>query len=305
MTLVGHSKRMQEVSRQINEAASTDVNVLILGETGTGKGVVARAIHERLVRRKGPFVNVDLPNVPQTLAESELLGHRRGAFSDAKEDRAGHFERAHRGTIFLDEIGVLRHELQEKLLKPIAEKEITPLGSPRSVTVDVKVIAATNTDLRQAVAQGTFRADLYRRLNEYTIALPPLRERPEDIPLLACAFLDKYARQYNKKTRGLSHTAMQQLVRYHWPGNVGKLESAIKAAVSTGKEVLFSWDFPAAIHQTPRERAQGQLKSVEEVEKAHIMEVLEFTRGNKTKAAAILGYRTTQTLYNKLDHYGI
>jgi len=305
MTLVGHSKQMQEVYRQINDAASTDVNVLILGETGTGKGVVARAIHERSARRKGPFVNVDLPNVPQTLAESELLGHKRGAFSDAKEDRAGHFERAHRGTIFLDEIGVLRRELQEKLLKPIAEKEITPLGSQRSMTVDVKVIAATNTDLGQAVAHGTFRADLYRRLNEYTFELPPLRERPEDIPLLACYFLDTYARQYNKRTRGFSHTAMQQLMRYPWPGNVGELESSIKAAVSTDKEVLFSWDVPATTRQTLPARERGKPKSVEEVEKAHIMEVLEFTRGNKTKAATILGYRTTQTLYNKLDTYGI
>jgi transcriptional regulator with PAS, ATPase and Fis domain len=243
--------------------------------------------------------------VPQTLAESELLGHKRGAFSDAKEDKAGHFERAHRGTIFLDEIGVLHRELQEKLLKPIAEKEITPLGSQRSMTVDMKVVAATNTDLQQAVVQGTFRADLYRRLNEYTIELPPLRERPEDIPLLACYFLDTYARQYNKGTRGFSHTAMQQLGRYHWPGNVGELESSIKAAVSTGKEALFSWDVPATIRQTPPARERGKPKSVEEVEKEHIMEVLEFTKGNKTQAAAILGYRTTQTLYNKLDNDGI
>lgn len=305
--LVGGSKKMREVYEKIREAASTDASVLIVGETGTGKGAVARAIHERSSRSSGSFVNVDLTNIPQSLAESELFGYRRGAHSEAKEDKKGRFELAHKGTIFLDEIGILQQELAPKLLKPIDEKEIVRLGDERPRNVDIRVIAASNKDLGQAVSQGAFPRDLYRRLRKIEIRLPSLRERQEDVPLLAHYFLDKYAKQYGKKTREISRTALQRLSEYHWPGNVGELEAYIEAAVSTDKEILFSWDFPGEIQnvEVTRKEEKGRPKSMDEVEKEHILEVLEFTQGNKTEAYKILGYRSRQTLLNKLREYGI
>jgi transcriptional regulator with GAF, ATPase, and Fis domain len=313
MALVGKSEKMRETARRILSAASTDVNVLLLGETGTGKGVVARAIHEESARHNRPFINVDLTNLPATLAESELFGYRRGAFSDAKTDKKGRFELAHKGTIFLDEIGALSPDLQAKLLKPIAEKEITRLGDEKPIEVDVRVIAATNKILDSAVAQGTFARDLYRRINNFRIQLPPLREHKEDIPLLAFYFLDKYAKLYDKQTRAISHRAMRLLARYNWPGNIGELEGYIAAAVSEGKEVLFSWDFPAALQQAapaaeretvPPGAPEQAPKSMEQAEKEHILEALEFTSGNITKAAEILKL-SRQTVLNKMDQYGI
>ncbi len=305
-TLVGGSKKMRQVYEKIQEAASKDTSVLILGETGTGKGVVARAIHAQSSRSHGPFVDVDLPNIAKEAAESELFGHVRGAFTGAVTDKKGRFELAHKGTIFLDEIGVLQKELEPKLLKPVDEKEITRMGDERPRKVDIRIIAATNRDLGQAVSQGDFPRDLYQRLRKIEIRIPPLRERREDVPLLAHYFLDKYAKQRGKKTREISRSALQRLSEYYWPGNVRELEADIDAAVSADKEILFSWDFPAEIQEleAPRE-AKGRPKSMGEVEKEHILEVLEFTQGNKNQAYQILGYGSRQTLLNKLDEYGI
>lgn len=307
MRLIWASERMKGVARQIEHAAATDVMVLLLGETGTGKGLVARTIHDRSSRRKGPFVDVDLTNIPPTLAESELLGYEPGAHSKAEKLRKGRFELAHSGTIFLDEIGVLKAEVQDKLRKPIDEKIITRLGSERSISVDVRVIAATSLDLKKAIDKGDFALDLYRRLaSQIVIDIPPLRDRREDIPLLAHYYLDKYSKGYGRRTRWISRTAMQGLLGYNWPGNVGELQDRVKALVSAGKEVLFSWDLPPEIQQAGLKESETkkQPKTMAQVEKEHIMEVLEFTRGNKTQACKILEV-VRMTLLNKMDEYGI
>jgi DNA-binding NtrC family response regulator/pSer/pThr/pTyr-binding forkhead associated (FHA) protein len=307
-TLVGNrnSPTMAPVYQQIARAASTDEPVLLLGETGTGKGAVALAIHAQSSRHKEPFVDVDPPNIPRDLVGSELLGHTRGAFTGATEDKKGRFERADKGTIFLDEIGALSSEWQANLLKPIADKQITRLGAGRPTKVDVRVIAATDKDLDQARARGTFSDALYHRLNRFRIYLPPLRERKEDIPLLSYYFLDLYAKKYGKNTKTISHTAIQYLRQYEWPGNIRELEGYISTAVSTGKDVLFSWDFPPAIQQVVEEQggAKETPAGMEEVEKKQILEVLAYTKGNKKRAYTVLGW-SHHTLRYKMDKYGI
>lgn len=321
-TIVGSRKRLQNLFKQIDGAASRNIPVLILGETGTGKGVVAHQIHKKS-KRQGEFVNVNLPSIPKDLAESELFGHKKGAFTGAIEDKPGRFELADKGTLFLDEIGVLSKEVQVKLLKPVHEREITRLGEGQPRSVDVRIIAATNKDLINEIAQGNFADDLYQRLRPIEIRLPPLRERREDIPLLVHYFLDKYAQQEGNQTCEISRTALQRLSEYQWPGNIRELEGYIQAAVAPNKEVLFSWDFSSEIQQvTPalgeqkpegkvsedekehrrndQQQTKKHLKSLAEVEREHIYEVLEYTKGNKTRACEILGCSRT-TLLKKLN----
>lgn len=318
--VIGKSKKMQEVYRQIREAAGSSQEVLLYGETGTGKELVAKAIHDLSSRKDKPYVIVDLTSIGTgEMADSTLFGHLRGAYSaPGQTTRKGRFELADKGTIFLDELSSLELKLQEKLLRPIQEGEIQRVGDEKLTKVDVKVIAATNVDPEDAVRRGVLRSDLYQRLKGRMITLPPLRERQEDIPLLAHYFLDRFAKQHCKRTRGISHTAMRQLLAFPWPGNVRELENCIMAAVSRDKEVLFSWEFNLKNQPTESQRGEGQdsekageqvgesqkPKRMDEFEKEKIMEVLGHTGGNLTKAAELLGI-ARMTLLNKMDKYGI
>jgi transcriptional regulator with PAS, ATPase and Fis domain len=229
--IIGESPRMQEVFQLLELAAPTDATVLLLGETGTGKELIARAIHQNSPRREGPFVVVNCAAIPETLLESDLFGHERGAFTGAAQRKIGRFAAAHGGTIFLDEIGELPPALQAKILRVIQYKEFEPLGSTQTHRVDVRIIAATNRSLWEEVREGRFREDLFYRLNVVSITLPPLRQRPEDIPLLAQYFFDLYTRKNQRSIRGLEPAVLARLQAYHWPGNIRELENVIERAV--------------------------------------------------------------------------
>jgi DNA-binding NtrC family response regulator len=238
--MVGSSEAMHRVFETIRTVADTDVTVLITGESGTGKELVARAIHQGSRRREKNFVPVNCPTLPEHILETELFGYVKGAFTDAKQDKQGLFQEAQEGTLFLDEIGDLPINLQTKLLRVLQEKEIKPLGSPKSLKVDVRVLASTNRDLKKKMAQGEFREDLYYRLNVISLHLPPLRERPEDIPLLAGHFLKKYSAEYGKKGLKPGPGFMEELGRQDWPGNVRELENAIRRAVILSRDSLIT-----------------------------------------------------------------
>ncbi|HOJ14487.1 MAG TPA: sigma-54 dependent transcriptional regulator, partial [Deltaproteobacteria bacterium] len=241
--LVGSHPKMQRVYEQILTAAETDLTVLILGETGTGKELVARSIHSRSERRSRPFVVINCAAIPENLLESEFFGHEKGAFSGAVSQRIGKFEKAHTGTIFLDEIGDIPLDLQAKILRVLEDHKITRLGSNREIELDFRVICATNRPIQDMIKKELFREDLYYRINVLPIIIPPLRERREDIPLLAGHFMAKYSKKLNSPVKGISPRAMEQLERYRWPGNVREMENVIQhAMVSTRSECIT--DFP-------------------------------------------------------------
>ncbi|SFN01628.1 sigma-54 interaction domain-containing protein [Thermodesulforhabdus norvegica] len=307
--IVGKSKGIEEVLRLIDQVADSNMTVLIYGETGTGKELVARAIHENSKRASGPLVRVNCAAIPDTLLESELFGHEKGAFTGAMTRRRGRFEEAHKGTIFLDEVGELSPTAQAKLLRVLQEKEFEPLGSSRVVRVDVRVIAATNKNLEEAVEQGKFRADLYFRLNAFPIYIPPLRERGADILLLADHFVCKYAKEFGKPVRRISTSAIEMLMSYHWPGNVRELENCIERAV-----LLAEGDTIDAVHLPPslqmkkkseNEPVRGKLETlVGTYERDLIVDALKETRGNISEAARILG-TTRRIIHYKAKKYGI
>lgn len=294
-TIVGQSAKIREVCRRIGSLAKSDVTVLIQGESGTGKEIVANAVHAHSRRCRGPIVKVNCAALSETLLESELFGHVKGAFTGAIRDRHGRFKQADRGTLFLDEIGSMSLTGQAKLLRALQEQEFEPVGSSVSVRVDARVIAATNTDLVSAVRAGTFREDLYYRLNVFPIRLPPLRERPEDIPLLTAHFLRHYASALGKGVPALAPATSRLLAEYPWPGNVRELQNAVEHAVIIADSATI---LPTSLPLNLAQLAQGAgdqahapyLRSrLNELEKQMLIEALARAGGVKKRAAELLG----------------
>lgn len=303
--ILGKSKPMQAVFDLIKRVADSPTNILITGESGTGKELVAKAIHFNSERKEAPFVPVNCAAIPEQLLESELFGHMRGAFTDAKMDKRGLFEEAQKGTLFLDEISELPLMLQAKLLRAIQEKEIRRVGANKSIPIDVRIIAATNLNLAEEVKAKRFRDDLYYRLNVIELKLPPLRDRREDIPLLVNAFLKRCGDARGKEVKGVSEAALAMLLDYAWPGNVRELENVIERAVTlTRGEKVTPDDLPAAVQGARGDRrvldeAAEKTMPLHEVEKEYIKKILEKTGGNKYQAAHALGI-DRKTLYRKL-----
>lgn len=303
--ILGKSKAMQVVFDLIRRVADSPTNVLITGESGTGKELVAKAIHYNSDRRDAPFVPVNCAAIPEQLLESELFGHMRGSFTDAKVDKRGLFEEAQKGTLFLDEISELPLMLQAKLLRAIQEREIRRVGATKSISVDVRIIAATNLNLADEVKNKRFREDFYYRLNVIELQLPPLRERREDIPILVDAFLKKCADSRGKQVKGLSEGALAMLVDYAWPGNVRELENVVERAVTLSHgDMIGADDLPIQVQGARGDRrildeATERILPLHEVEKEYIVRILEKTGGNKYQAAHVLGI-DRKTLYRKL-----
>jgi DNA-binding NtrC family response regulator len=300
--LVGRSTAMRAVFDLIEAVADTSVTVLVLGESGTGKELVARAIHRRSPRAAGPFVAVNCGGLPETLIESELFGHERGAFTGAVARHKGRFELAQGGTLLLDEIGEIGPKTQVDLLRVIDSRRYTRVGGTEELTADVRVIAATNRDLQAEVKAWRFREDLFYRLNVVTIRVPPLRERREDIPLLAAHFLEHYAKQMSRPSRSFSPEASALLLSHDWPGNVRELANAVERTVAVGRtEIIQATDLP--IEPPPPQQA-GTGRSLQDVERKHIEAILAETEWNITHAATTLGIDRV-TLYNKIKRYGL
>ena len=299
--LIGESKALHTVLKAIAKAARTAATILLCGESGTGKEIVARAIHYNSKRGAAPFVPINCGAIPENLLESELFGYVKGAFTDASETRAGFFQTADKGTIFLDEISEASLAMQIKLLRVLQDKEILMLGSNRSTKVDVRIMTATNKDLEDLVKKGRFREDLFYRLNVVTITIPPLRERENDIILLVRHFINKFSKEFEKSTLDISDEALEILVDYHWPGNVREVENIIQRLVVMAEtEVIEVSDLPSLMRFSAR-KAPHVDRTLAEVEAEHIRRVLASTDGNKTKAARILGI-DRKTLREKLNN---
>ena len=299
----GRSPAMRKVFQTIEKVAGTDANVLILGENGTGKEIAARELHRLSSRSSEIFVTVDMASLPETLFESELFGYKKGAFTDAFEDKAGYLEIADGGTLFLDEIGNLTLPMQSKILSVLQNREFTPIGSVRKMPIDIRVISATNKNLNSLVEEGSFRQDLLYRINTIQVEMPALRERQEDIPDLALFFLEKYNARHCKSIRGFSQTAMSKLTAHAWPGNVRELQHAIEKAVilAMGDE-LDSWDF---LFSNTRSALQGSTSlNLAENEKMLIALAIEKHKGNLSRSARSLGINRS-TLYEKIRRYGL
>lgn len=320
--IVGNSPTLLELLRRVDQVAPTDSSVLIYGETGTGKELIARAIHNRSLRKNRPLVKVNCSAISAGLVESELFGHVKGAFTGAIERRVGRFELADGGTIFLDEVGELPLETQVKLLRVLQEREFEPVGSNRTIRVDVRIIAATNRNLQESVNTGRFRSDLYYRLNVFPLAVPPLRERRSDIPQLAMFFLSRYSRNLGKTMAGISAAATERLKNYSWPGNVRELQNVIERALILGRGPILELE-PDLLGVTPSEALRDSakdvseavqssgpysgLKTLDEVERAHISAVLQQTRGvieGANGAAKALGMHPN-TLRHRMEKLGI
>ncbi|HXG51256.1 MAG TPA: sigma-54 dependent transcriptional regulator [candidate division Zixibacteria bacterium] len=308
--VLARSEAMQKALEIAARVSDLSANVLIIGESGTGKEMIARAIHRNSARAEGPFIPLNCAAVPETLLESELFGYTRGAFTDAKKDRRGLFQEAGGGVLFLDEISEMPLSIQAKLLRVIEDKEVRPLGSNQSEKIDARVISASNRDLEKLVQEGSFRRDLYYRLNVIRIELPPLRERPEDIPVLVDHFIRKFAGHATRPVTGIEPDALAALMSYRWPGNVRELEHTLERAVLLGKTPSICLDdLPESLTRCNRDRlplneALARGYTLKELEKEYIHRVLENTNGNKTEAARILGVDRT-TLYRKLEEYKV
>jgi DNA-binding NtrC family response regulator len=305
--LIGESKAMQEVYNTIERVAETDANVLILGENGTGKELVARAIHAQSNRRNEAFINVDLGSITETLFESELFGHVKGAYTDAKEDRVGRFEAANKGTIFLDEIGNLSTQLQAKLLSTLQSRQIVRVGSNKIIDIDLRLVCATNMPLYEMVMKNTFRQDLVYRINTIEIDIPPLRDRTQDIPLLTNHFLKIYSTKYKKEVHKISDAVISRMAVYSWPGNIRELQHAVeRAVIMSNSSVLQPEDFNFNISYVEGDQDNVTIEqyNLDEVEKILIRKVLKKYNGNITQAANELGL-TRSSLYRRLEKYGI
>jgi two-component system response regulator HydG len=294
--------------RRLQKAVESDASVLVTGESGTGKELVARALHESGNRRAGPFVVVDCASIPSTVLESELFGHIKGAFTDARADRRGLFVEANGGTLFLDEIGELPLELQAKLLRALQQRRVRPVGSNELIPFDARLVAATNRDLDGEAAEGRFRRDLYYRINVVQLEMPPLRVRGSDILVLAQHFLGQAAKRSGKRVDGFLRTAAEKLLAYDWPGNVRELENCVESAVALAEHDRITVDdLPERLRSHhPTQFVVGSdardLVSLEELEKRYVRRVLAAVGGNKTQAAKILGVER-RTLYRKLERF--
>jgi len=298
----GSSELMKRLLNTVSRVATTDANVLILGENGTGKEVIAREIHRQSNRSDHIFVGVDVASLSESLFESEMFGHVKGAFTDARDDRVGRFENAHEGSLFLDEIGNIPLPIQAKLLQVIQNRELIRVGDHTPIQIDIRLITATNRPLKKMVLEGTFREDLYYRLNTVAIEVPPLRERDEDIVMLGEIFLEQYSRKYNKPKLKLSNSALQKLRDYSWPGNVRELKHSMERAVIMGESTLLG---PDDLLLFDRNEPTGNHSfRLDDVERQTIVRVLDKCRGNHSKAAQMLDISRT-TLYAKLKKYGI
>ena len=306
--IIGNSNKMREVYQMISQVSKSNATVLVRGESGTGKELVANSLHYNSLRSKGPFVKVNCAALPVNLIESELFGHEKGAFTGAVKQKLGKFELAHKGTIFLDEIGSVGLDIQMNLLRVLQEKELERLGGDKTIRVDVRIVAATNRNLERSVKKETFRDDLYYRLNVFPIYLPPLRERKTDILLLADHFLEKYAIENSKDIRRFSTPAIDMLMDYHWPGNVRELENCVERAVLLCQEgVIHSYHLPPTL-QTGQESDTLPTMSIEEavenVEKEMLIDALKNAKGNITVATKLLKTTIRKFSY-KAKKYGI
>ena len=310
--LVGRNARMQEIYALITRIADNNATVLLNGESGTGKEVLARAIHQQSNRNHRPFVAVNCAAIPSELLESELFGHERGAFTGAIATKVGKFELANGGTLFLDEVGSMRFDLQAKILRALQEREIERVGGTRIIKIDVRVLAATNRDLKKAVEEGTFREDLYYRLNVVPITLPPLRQRRDDVPLLVEHFIAKYNREFNRRVKGFSAGATAALYQYEWPGNVRELENVIERAVALAQsEIISLRELPLDIFILGRDIIEdiqkvglGLREARNQFERHYILTILEKVYWNQTEAARILGLHRNTLLW-KLQRLNI
>jgi two-component system response regulator HydG len=309
--IVGSSPAMKKVFELLERVAETDTTVLVTGETGTGKELIARALHKRGRRKAAPFLAINCAALPEPLLESELFGHAKGAFTDAKAARTGLFVQATGGTLFLDEVGEMPPGMQVKLLRALQERVVRPVGGDAEVPFDVRIVAATNQNLEKAVSAGTFREDLFYRLNVIQLELPPLRARGNDVLLLSQRFVEHFAARASKKVLGLSSGAAEKLLGYSWPGNVRELQNCVERAVAlTRQEQLTVEDLPEKIrdykaaHVFVASNDPAELAPMDEVERRYILHVLEATGGNKRHAARVLGF-DRKTLYRKLERYGV
>ena len=311
--LIGKSQPMKELIDMMSMVAPSEATVLITGESGTGKELIAKSIHHNSQRKNQPFVVVNCAAITETLLESELFGHEKGAFTGADKRREGRFKQADRGTIFLDEIGETSPAMQAKLLRVIQEREIQRVGGDETLSLDVRILAATNRNLEEEVKAGKFREDLFYRLNVVTLRIPPLRERQNDIPLLAQHFLEKYAKKNHKRVKGFSPLAMNMLIKYAWPGNVRELENVIeRAVILLPDEHITEKDLPVTITSSYDEKKEETAlplqvaanRPLNEIEKEAILATLKDSGGNKSETARRLGINR-KTLHKKLKDYGI
>ena len=302
--LIGQSEPMKRVMEVVQKVADTDANIFIMGENGTGKELIAREIHCYSQRNKEVMLSVDMGAISETLFESELFGHVKGSFTDAKEERIGKFEAANKGTLFLDEIGNLPLSLQAKMLATLQNRTIIKLGSNTQIPIDIRLISATNRDLNAMTSDGLFREDLFYRINTITIELPPLRERGNDILLIAEFYLSKYANKYEKYGLKINQKAMQKLLKYKWPGNVRELQHTIEKAVILADDKVLNEDSFTLNDNITNLQGDIQNKTIEEMEKEMILASTHKEKGNMSAVAKKLGI-TRQTLYNKIKRYGI
>ncbi|NME68643.1 sigma-54-dependent transcriptional regulator [Flammeovirga aprica] len=304
--VIGDSPAMKKVFALISKVAKTDANILILGENGTGKEVIARAIHEQSLRNEKVFIGVDMGSISETLFQSELFGHKKGAFTDAREDRAGRFEIANKGTLFLDEIGNLPMTLQSKLLTVLQKREVTRVGDNRPISIDIRLVCATNMPVYEMVENKEFRQDLLYRINTVEIHLPPLRDRIEDIPLLVSHFLETYAKKYRRGPLKVASSTMKKLQKYYWPGNVRELQHALeRAVIMADSDTLQPMDFTFLVEKN-KEEEEFDLSEfdLDTVEKMMIQKAVSKYSGNISKAAKSLGL-TRASLYRRLEKHGL
>lgn len=302
--IIGESAAMQEVFSTIDKLSDTDANILILGENGTGKDLVAKALYHSSPRQGLPFIGIDLGSIPETLFESELFGYEKGAFTDARRSKAGRMEIASGGTLFLDEIGNLPLPMQAKLLTAIEKKQISRLGSISAIPIDVRLICATNANIHQMVNEGGFRQDLLYRVNTIEIHIPPLRERGNDILLLADYFLARFVKKYKKEIKGLSREAKNKLLGYAWPGNVRELQHAIERAVILSDNLLLKPESFMLHSVANKKKEENEILNLEQLEKQAIEKAIKRSEGNISRAAEYLGI-TRFALYRKLEKLGL
>lgn len=295
---------MREIFSTVDKLRDTDANILILGENGTGKDVIARLLYRNSPRYGRPFVTIDLGSIPEQLFESELFGYEKGAFTDARKPKAGRMEVATCGTLFLDEIGNLSLPMQAKLLTAIEKRQISRLGSTQTVPIDVRLICATNADIRRLVEEGNFRQDLLYRINTIELHIPPLRERGDDIILLADYFLKRYARKYQKEMKGLTREAKAKLLKYSWPGNVRELQHTMERAVILSDSLLLRPENFPFQPSTPRHKKEEEVLNLQQLERQAVEKAMRLSEGNMTRAAEYLGI-TRFALYRKIEKLGL